>query len=102
MIKQDFYLKRDDGVNLYRTYSNDGHRIVQTDTGAVYDEAVDVENSGHIYVESAEMIDHGDPPDGMNQAAEYLLKTQMMQIPPEPEEPDYFNEHEPEPDYFNA
>ena len=101
MIKQEFYGTRPDGVNLYRTYSDDGHRIIQTDTGAVYDEAVDVENSGHIYAESEEMIDPGDPPDGMNQAAEYLLKTQMMQMPPEPEEEDYFNEHEPEPDYFN-
>lgn len=57
MIKQEFYLKRDDGVNLYRTYSDDGHRIVQTDTGAIYDEAVDVETSGHIYAESDEMIE---------------------------------------------
>lgn len=57
MIKQEFYGTRQDGVNLYRTYSDDGHKIVQTDTGAVYDEAVDVENSGHIYSESDEMIE---------------------------------------------
>ena len=100
MIHTEHYMTRPDGVNLYRTYSDDGHRIVQTDTGAVYDEAVDVENSGHIYAESDEMIDFGDPPESMNQVAEYLLKTQMVQMPPEPEEPDYFNENEPEPDYF--
>lgn len=100
MIKQEFYMTRPDGVNLYRTYSDDGHRIVQTDTGAVYDEAVDIENSGHIYAESAEMIDYGDPPDGMDQAAQYLLKTQMMRMPEEDPEPDYFNENEPEPNYF--
>lgn len=57
MIKQDFYGTRPDGVNLYRTYSDDGHRIVQTDTGAIYDEAVDIENSGHVYAESEEMIE---------------------------------------------
>lgn len=57
MIHTEHYMIRPDGVNLYRTYSDDGHRIVQTDTGAVYDEAVDVENSGHIYAESAEMIE---------------------------------------------
>lgn len=56
MIKQDFYGTRPDGVNLYRTYSDDGHKIIQTDTGAVYDEAIDVENSGHIYAESTEQI----------------------------------------------
>lgn len=57
MIQTEYYMTRDDGVKLYRTYSDDGHRIVQTDTGAVYDEAVDVENSGHIYAESDEMIE---------------------------------------------
>lgn len=57
MIHTEHYMIRPDGVNLYRTYSDDGHRIVQTDTGAVYDEAVDVENSGHIYAESDVMIE---------------------------------------------
>lgn len=57
MVITEHYMTRPDGVNLYRTYSDDGHRIVQTDTGVVYDEAVDVENSGHIYAESEEMIE---------------------------------------------
>ena len=42
-----------------------------------------------------------DTPEGLNEVAQYLLKTQMMQMPSEPEEDDYFNEHEPEPtNYF--
>lgn len=52
MIKTEFFRTREDGVNLYRTYSDAGFVIEQTDTGVLYDEAVDVENSGHTYVET--------------------------------------------------
>lgn len=52
MIKTDLYRTRKDGVNLYRTYSDEGYQIRQVDTGAVYSEAVDVENSGHTYEET--------------------------------------------------
>lgn len=50
MIITEFYKTRRDGVNLYRTYSDAGRTVVRED-GAVFDEAVDVENSGHTYVE---------------------------------------------------
>ena len=33
-----------------RTYSNEGRYLIRED-GAVYEEAVDVENSGHTYIE---------------------------------------------------
>ena len=52
MIVTEFYRKREDGINLYRTYSDAGMMIQQEQTGAVYVEAVDVENSGYIYVET--------------------------------------------------
>lgn len=55
MIKTEFYETRQDGVNLYRTYSDVGLRI-QQETGSIYDEAIDVENSGHTYVETDEYI----------------------------------------------
>ena len=50
MIITEFYKTRRDGVNLYRTYSDEGRTVVRED-GAVFDEAVDVENSGHSYTE---------------------------------------------------
>lgn len=50
MIITEFYKTRRDGVNLYRTYSDAGRTVVRED-GAVFAEAVDVENSGHTYVE---------------------------------------------------
>lgn len=50
MIITEFYKTRRDGVNLYRTYS-DSRRTVVREDGVVFDEAVDVENSGHTYTE---------------------------------------------------
>ena len=52
MIKTDLYLTRKDGVNLYRTYSDEGYQIRQLETGAVYAEAIDVENAGYTYEET--------------------------------------------------
>lgn len=52
MIIREFYLTREDGTNLYRTYSDKDLKILQTDTNAVYDEAIDVENASHQYEET--------------------------------------------------
>lgn len=49
-IITNYYRTRRDGVKLFRTYSDDGRYVVRED-GVVYAEAVDVENSGHTYVE---------------------------------------------------
>lgn len=55
MIQTDFYRTREDGVKLYKTYSDRGMMIEQ-ETGARYEEAVDVENSPHTYIETDEPI----------------------------------------------
>lgn len=52
MIRREFYLTRKDGINLYRTYSDSGKMIRQTDTGIEYAEAIDVENTPHTYEET--------------------------------------------------
>lgn len=52
MIVKEFYITRQDGVNLYRTYSDKGVQIRKVGTDEIYDEAVDVENSGFEYVET--------------------------------------------------
>lgn len=51
MVKTEFYMTRSDGVNLYRTYSDQGRMLIRND-GVEYGEAVDVENSGYTYTES--------------------------------------------------
>lgn len=57
MIIKEFYLTRDDGVNLYRTYSDQKFKILQVETGAIYDEAIDVEISNYTYEETNEKIE---------------------------------------------
>ena len=52
MVITEYYKIRADGVNLYRTYSDKGVQIRKVGTDEIYDEAVDVENSGFEYVET--------------------------------------------------
>lgn len=61
MIKKEYYRTREDGVNLYRTYSDTDHKIVNKKTGAVYGDAIDVvdneeyeEVSDYIEIEGVE------------------------------------------------
>lgn len=51
-IKREFYSTRSDGVNLYRTYSDEGLQIQKVGTGEVYDEAIDVEAASFKYAET--------------------------------------------------
>lgn len=57
MIIREFYKTRQDGVNLYRTYSNTNHYIKQVQTGVIYSEAVDVETSKYTYEETNKEIE---------------------------------------------
>lgn len=49
MIKTEFYRTREDGIDLYRTYSDSNKYILQVETGIEYDEAIDVaDENGNI------------------------------------------------------
>ena len=52
MVIREKYMIRTDGVVLYRSYSDSGFKIVQKETGRVYDEAVDVETAHYTYSET--------------------------------------------------
>lgn len=54
MIRKEYKETRYDGKAIYRTYSDEGKKILQSETGDVYDEAEDVEE--HIYEETAEPV----------------------------------------------
>ena len=56
MVIREYYTTREDGVVLYRTYSDTGHYIKQIETGAIYEEAVDVENANYTYEETDDTI----------------------------------------------
>lgn len=52
MVVKEFYRTREDGVNLYRNYSDENFKIIQIQTGNIYDEAIDVEDSIYTYEET--------------------------------------------------
>lgn len=52
MIVREYYNMRFDGVALYRTYSDANLRIRQVETGAIYDEAIDVDGAPYTYEET--------------------------------------------------
>lgn len=56
-IIKEFYKTRNDGVNLYKTYSNEGYKIHKLNTQEIYDEAIDVENAPYEYEETTEKIE---------------------------------------------
>jgi hypothetical protein len=57
MIVREEYKTRSDGVNLFRTYSDENRKIIQNETGIIFTEAIDVENSPYTYSESTEVIE---------------------------------------------
>lgn len=56
-IVKEFYKTRTDGVNLYRTYSDEDYKIKKVGTDEIYDDAVDVENAPYEYEETTEKVE---------------------------------------------
>lgn len=56
MIVREHYKTRTDGVELYRTYSDAGYLIRQAETGAEYDEAIDVAGTSYTYTETGKLV----------------------------------------------
>lgn len=56
MIVKEFYRTRNDGVNLYKSYSNAGYMIRKVGTDEIYSEAIDVEFAPYVYEETNELI----------------------------------------------
>lgn len=63
MIITEYYMTREDGVILNRTYSDAGYYILQNETGIKYSEAVDVEGALYTYSETDELIPVEEEPD---------------------------------------
>lgn len=57
MVVKEFYRTREDGVNLYKSYSNEGYHIQKVGTDEVYTEAIDVETAPYEYVETDQKIE---------------------------------------------
>ena len=57
---REFYKTREDGVNLYRTYSDKGVMLRQNETGILYGEPIDVEDAPYTYEETDILIENGE------------------------------------------
>lgn len=57
MIKREYFKTRNDGVSLYRTYSDENFMIHKIGTEEYYSEAIDVENVPFEYEETNEKIE---------------------------------------------
>lgn len=57
MIIREFLETREDGVNLYRTYSDKGVMLRQVETGILYSEPIDIEEAPYTYEETDELIE---------------------------------------------
>ena len=57
MIIREFFQTRDDGVNLYRTYSDQGFMLRQIETNILYSEPVDIEKTQYTYEETSVLIE---------------------------------------------
>ena len=62
MIVREYYSTREDGVRLFRTYSDTNHKIMQKSTMVVYDEAIDIEGAPYIYEETDDPIEVAEQP----------------------------------------
>ena len=60
MIVKEYFTTREDGVNLYRTFSDAGVCIKQVQTGRVYEEAIDIEDAMFTYEETDKLIERGE------------------------------------------
>lgn len=56
MIVREFMRTRADGVNLYRTYSDQNLQIKQVETDRVYNQAIDVEGAPYTYIETDQVV----------------------------------------------
>lgn len=75
MIIKEFYKKRSDGINLYRTYSDSNLMIKQIETGNVYAEAIDIENAAYTYEETDIPIEEDESTEMRLDAVERAIDT---------------------------
>lgn len=60
MIRREFYREREDGVKLYRTFSDANKYIRKVGTDEEYSEAIDVEGAPYEYEETDKEIERYD------------------------------------------
>lgn len=57
MVIKEFYKTREDGVRLYKSYSDQNFYIRKVGTDEVYSEAIDIETALYVYEETGISIE---------------------------------------------
>ena len=57
MIIKEFYMQREDGISLIKTFSDENFMIQKTGTSEIYEEAIDIESAIFEYVETTEKFE---------------------------------------------
>lgn len=57
MIKTEYFMTREDGVSLIRTYSDENYYIQKVGTDEIYAEAIDVDFATWTYEETTTKIE---------------------------------------------
>lgn len=71
MIVKEFYITREDGVKLYKTYSDIDVYIRKIGTNEDYTEAIDIETAPYEYEETDKPIEYDmEDDDGMDETIE--------------------------------
>lgn len=72
-IVREYYRTRNDGVKLYRTYSDENYMIQKVGTEEMYEEAIDVEDAAFEYEETDELIEESNEAELKAQAYDILM-----------------------------
>jgi hypothetical protein len=72
-IVREYYRTRNDGVKLYRTYSDENYMIQKVGTEEIYEEAIDVEDAAFEYEETDELIEESNESELKAQAYDILM-----------------------------
>ena len=63
MIVKEFHRVREDGLSLFRTYSDNGFMVRKDGTEEIYAEAIDIEDAPYTYIETDVPIEPKDEAD---------------------------------------
>jgi hypothetical protein len=58
MVKKEYFRTREDGVRLFKSYSDKGVYIHKLGTDEEYSEAIDIEGAPYEYEETDKPIEH--------------------------------------------
>lgn len=87
--------------NCERRYSDQGVKIRLIETNTLWNDAITASPCRFTFEETDIPVDIPDPPDDLSEVTQYILQSYLLEVPEPDQEEDYFNENEPEPDYFS-